>query len=156
MLEEDHVSDCDSENDSKAKDGKEANEGKEAKLNPWTGGTLPDLLIEADNVNDCDSENDSKAKKGKEAKFNPWKTGTLPDLPMNEIDIRGNSKRKTKISSIAEMQLVPRRNSMYSRSDLKFNEGEEKKKEFFSGGAKCRRHNGKRKMPSKFTPKIFL
>jgi hypothetical protein len=74
---------------------------------------------------------------------------------MNEIDIRGNSKGKSKIPTIAERAPVPRRKSMYSRSDLKFNEGEEKKKEFFSGTAKRKRHKGKRKTTSKFTQTFF-
>lgn len=73
--------------------------------------------------------------------------------PMNELDMRGITSRKNKISSFAEMLQVKRRNSMPSRSDLKYNEGEEKKKEFFSGGANRRRGKGKRKMDSKFTPK---
>jgi hypothetical protein len=110
--------------------------------------------LEDDHASDCNSEYDPKPKKDTEPRIIPWTGGKVMeiptdeierivlDLPMDEIDIRGNIKQKTKISSIAEIPPSKRRNTMYSRSDLKYNEGEEKKKEFFSGGAFRRR--GKR------------
>jgi hypothetical protein len=121
--------------------------------------------LEDDHASDCKSEYDPKPKKDNEPGIIPWtgrKVTEIPtdeierivlDVPMDEIDIRGNTVQKTKFSSIAEIPPSKRRKSMYSRSDLKYNEGEEKKKEFFSGGAFRRRGKSKRKIDSKFTPK---